>query len=91
MKVKALLKFDDLLENTTRNIGDIFEVSKKRYDEILTKGGKWVEVVEDIEDVDLSKMKRKELEDIARQKGIPDEEIKNAQNKDALIELLEGY
>lgn len=47
MIVKALIKFNDYLEGVTREIGDTFEVSEERYDEILTKGGfDWIEKVE---------------------------------------------
>ena len=34
MKVKAVRKFIDLKENKTRKIGEIFEVTDKRYEEI---------------------------------------------------------
>lgn len=47
MKVRALIEFEDYLEHETRKQGDVFEVTKERFDEILTKGGPWVELVED--------------------------------------------
>lgn len=47
MKVRALIDFEDLKAGKTRYIGDIFGVSKERYEEILEKGGAWVEIVED--------------------------------------------
>lgn len=47
MRVKAIHEFRDLKENVKRKIGDEFEVSDFRYNEILTKGGKWVEIVPD--------------------------------------------
>lgn len=47
MMVKALIVFDDLKENVRRQMGDIFEVSDERYKQIITKGGKWVERVDD--------------------------------------------
>lgn len=52
MKVIALIRFEDYKEGVMRNVGDVFEVSKERHEEILTKGGDWVEVVEEVaEDV----------------------------------------
>ena len=38
MKVVTLVKFNDLKTGITRNIGDTFEVSKERYEEILSVG-----------------------------------------------------
>lgn len=46
MKVRALVKFNDLKENVVREIGDEFIVSESRYDEIK-KAGRFVEAVED--------------------------------------------
>lgn len=55
MKVRALIRFEDYKEGTMRNVGDVFEVTKERHEEILTKGGAWVEVVEEVaEDVEES-------------------------------------
>ena len=89
-KVRAIIIFDDYLEGVTRYIGDIFEVTDERYNEIITKGGNWVEVVEDEEkEQDLSKFKKTELEKLAKEKGITDKEIKGA-SKEALIEMLRG-
>ena len=89
-KVRAIIIFDDYLEGVTRYIGDIFEVTDERYNEIITKGGNWVEVVEDEEkEQDLSKFKKTELEKLAKEKGINDKEIKGA-SKEALIEMLRG-
>ena len=44
MKVITIERFRDLKEGVVREIGDTFEVSKKRYEEIL-KVGKFVEEV----------------------------------------------
>lgn len=38
MKVKALKRFHDKKEKQTREIGNIFEVSKKRFEEINSAG-----------------------------------------------------
>lgn len=47
MLVRALVIFDDYLEGVTREVGDVFEVSEERHEEILTNGGEWVEVVKE--------------------------------------------
>ena len=44
MKVKAIVKFNDLKEGVVREIGDEFTVSKERYEQIL-KVGPFVEEV----------------------------------------------
>ena len=46
MKVITIERFRDLKEGVVREIGDTFEVSKKRYEEIL-KVGKFVEEVKE--------------------------------------------
>ena len=48
MKVKVLVKFNDLKEKVVREIGDEFIVSKSRYEEILTAGDLVEEVVEEV-------------------------------------------
>jgi len=91
--VRALIVFEDYKEQTTRQIGDIFEVSEERLNEILTKGGAWVEVVEEQEQDEeqgLSKLKRSELEKIAKDKGIAENDIKEAGNKEELIKIIKG-
>ncbi|MBU5439499.1 hypothetical protein KQI42_15900 [Tissierella sp. MSJ-40] len=46
MKVKVLNKFNDLKENKIREVGEIFEVPKKRYEEInSTSHGTLIEEV----------------------------------------------
>ena len=47
MKVRALIRFEDYKENVMRNVGDVFEVTEERHEEILTKGGLWVEAIEE--------------------------------------------
>lgn len=93
IKVRALIVFEDYQEQTTRQIGDIFEVSEERLNQILTQGGAWVEVVEEQEqdeEQDLSKLKRSELEKIAKDKGIAENDIKEAGNKEELIKIIKG-
>lgn len=46
MKVRVLVKFNDLKEKVVREIGDEFIVSKSRYEEILTAG----DLVEEVEE-----------------------------------------
>lgn len=43
MKVKAIIRFRDLEVDIIREIGDEWEVTKKRLDSLLEKN--WVEVV----------------------------------------------
>ena len=50
MKVKVVRKFNDLKENTTREIGDEFIVSKSRFEEIQ-KAGDFVVEVEEVEEI----------------------------------------
>ena len=91
--VRALIVFEDYKEQTTRQIGDIFEVSEERLNQILTQGGAWVEVVEEQEQDEeqvLTKLKRSELERIAKDKGIPEQDIKEAGNKEELIKIIKG-
>lgn len=85
--VKAKIEFQDYKENRLRKIGDTFEVTQDRLDEILTKGGDWVEVVEE-EKTDLSKLTKKELEKLAKEYEIEAEKTKGA-TKEELIDLIE--
>lgn len=47
MKVRVLIKFNDLKEKLVREVGDEFIVSKSRYEEILTAGDLIEEVKEE--------------------------------------------
>lgn len=59
MKIKALIQFIDKKENTTREVGDEFIVSKERFEEIVEKGGAhWVEEVVEEPNKDTNKKKR---------------------------------
>lgn len=42
IKVKAIEDFQDYKEEVTRYVGDEFEVTEERYEEIIEKGGNWV-------------------------------------------------
>lgn len=50
MKVKVVRKFNDLKENTTREIGDEFIVSKSRLEEIQ-RAGDFVVEIEEVEEI----------------------------------------
>lgn len=43
MEVKVISEFYDLKEDKLRKVGETFEVSNARFDEIVKKGGEWVE------------------------------------------------
>ena len=47
IKVKAIEDFQDYKEEVTRYVGDEFEVTEERYEEIIEKGGNWVIPVEE--------------------------------------------
>ena len=48
MKVKALKNFKDRKADVVRNVGETFEVSKERFEEInATKNGKLVDEVKE--------------------------------------------
>lgn len=50
MKAKVIRKFMDLKENETRKVGEVFEVTKKRYEEInSTSHGILVEEIKEME------------------------------------------
>lgn len=87
MKVKAIAKFQDMKEGMLREVGDVFEVSEERYDEI-TKAGEFVEEVEDDEE-GLESMTKAELIEKAKALGVSEEEIKAAKKKEDLITLIQ--
>lgn len=45
MKVKVLKPFIDLSDGANRKVGDVFECSEKRFNEIVAKLPDWVESV----------------------------------------------
>ncbi|CAK7084219.1 hypothetical protein [Tissierella sp.] len=48
MKVRTLIRFSDLKEKVIREVGDEFEATAKRVEEInSTRGGTLVEVIEE--------------------------------------------
>ena len=49
MKVRVLREFFDLEADTLRQVGDVFELSPARFDEIIKRGGLWIEEIKDDE------------------------------------------
>lgn len=49
MKAKVLKDFFDGKEEQLRLVGDVFELSPARFDEIIKRGGQWIEEVTDNE------------------------------------------
>lgn len=46
MKVKCKIQFYDKAEKTKRKVGDVFEVTPARFNEII-KNGRYIEAVEE--------------------------------------------
>lgn len=78
-KVKALIQFKDLKEMKLRKIGDVFDVSNERFDEILAKGD-WVEEIQELENLTV-----KEIKELLDKKEI---DYPSDAKKAELIELL---
>lgn len=49
MKAKVLKDFFDAKEEQLRLVGEVFELSPARFDEIIKRGGLWIEEVTDNE------------------------------------------
>jgi hypothetical protein len=49
MKAKVLKDFFDAKEEKLRLVGEVFELSPARFDEIIKRGGLWIEEVADDE------------------------------------------
>lgn len=59
MKVKTLIRFTDLKENTIREVGDVFEVTKERLEELLlVSTSPLVEVIEEARTTPQNKTKK---------------------------------
>lgn len=78
-KVKALIQFKDLKEMKLRKIGDVFDVSNERFDEILAKGD-WVEEIQELDNLTV-----KEIKELLDKKEI---DYPSDAKKAELIELL---
>ncbi|CDZ74862.1 Hypothetical protein ING2D1G_0703 [Peptoniphilus sp. ING2-D1G] len=85
MKVKAVIEFFDLKEKKLRGVGDEFEVSNERFSEILTKGGKWIEEVKEIEKAEEKELTISEIKSMLDEKGI---KYAKGAKKDELLSLL---
>ncbi len=57
MKVKAIINFNDLKENTHRNIGDIFECDEERKQYLLEHNA--IEIIEEIKEQPKPNKKKK--------------------------------
>lgn len=78
-KVKALIQFKDLKEMKLRKIGDVFDVSNERFDEILAKGD-WIEEIQELDNLTV-----KEIKELLDKKEI---DYPSDAKKAELIELL---
>lgn len=64
MRVRTINSFYDLKEDVKREVGDEFNVSETRFNEIINKGGNWVEeITQELPLKDLSKNKLIEILD----------------------------
>lgn len=45
MKARVLVEFYDLKADELRSVGDTFELSPERFEEIIKRGGEWLEEV----------------------------------------------
>lgn len=87
VKVQALVVFNDLVENTKREKGDAFYCTPKRANFLATfvRYGKTFPLVEILKtDTPLSELTYKELQAMAKEKGIKSVGIK----KEELVKLL---
>ena len=77
MKVIVTSEFYDLKEDKLRKVGETFEVSNARFDEIIKKGGEWIEeVTDDEDDEEKTKVTGEEKgteEEAAEEKGTEEE------------------
>lgn len=64
MRIRTINSFYDLKEDIKREVGDEFNVSETRFNEIITKGGNWVEkITQEVPLKDLTKNKSCEILD----------------------------
>ena len=68
MRVSTINSFYDLKEDVKREVGDEFNVSETRFNEIITKGGNWVEKI--TQEVPLKDLKKNELIEILDERKI---------------------
>lgn len=68
MRVRTINSFYDLKEDVKREVGDEFNVSETRFNEIITKGGNWVEKI--TQEVPLKDLTKNELIEILDERKI---------------------
>lgn len=83
MLVKCIYPFFDLKEDTKRDIGETFDVTLERYEEILSKGN-FIEKAEEEIQKDLTK---DEIKKLLKEKNI---EYNKSATKNELKEILDG-
>lgn len=83
MLVKCIYPFFDLKEDTMRDIGETFDVTLERYEEVLSKGS-FIEKAEEEIQKDLTKDEIKKLHE---EKNI---EYNKSATKNELKEILDG-
>ena len=92
MKVKVLKKFKDKHTKKLRTKGEVFECTEERFNEICEKDKTLVEAVEESftegeEFVcDIAQLSKKELMELAAQKGI---ELKETMKKEEMLAALQ--
>lgn len=84
MRVRTINSFYDLKEDVKREVGDEFDVSETRFNEIITKGGNWVEEI--TQEVPLKDLSKNELIEILDERKI--EYSKKESNEESKEELL---
>ena len=83
MRVRTINSFYDLKEDVKREIGDEFNVSETRFNEIITKGGNWVEEI--TQEVPLKDLSKNELIEILDERKI---EYSKKESKEELLKKL---
>lgn len=84
MKVIVISEFYDLKEDKLRKVGETFEVSNARFDEIVKKGGEWVEETNEVdpEGEEANKTEEAETEEANKEKSeIEDAKAEEVDNK----------
>lgn len=83
MRVRTINSFYDLKEDVKREVGDEFNVSETRFNEIITKGGNWVEKI--TQEVPLKDLTKNELIEILDERKI---EYSKKSSKEELLKKL---
>lgn len=83
MRVRTINSFYDLKEDVKREVGDEFNVSETRFNEIITKGGNWVEKI--TQEVPLKDLTKNELIEILGERKI---EYSKKESKEELLKKL---